>query len=111
MVREAVRHGDGEGRVGQAFDYVAILEVILAIAVRREPPRSHVMYSVAGDEWIIERLREFVTGRSDVSERRSEDAGTDPARIVHHIPLLHKLVLVTRWFKVIAVEAKYAASE
>src|SRR5215472_12723535 len=42
MVGEAVGHGGGERLVRQAFNHVAHLEIVLAIAIGREPPGSNV---------------------------------------------------------------------
>src|SRR4051812_44308686 len=59
VIGEAV-HGDGIRVVRQAFDDVAVLQVVLAEPVRREPPGDDVVQVVARDEGIAVRLRDLV---------------------------------------------------
>src|SRR5262249_36725449 len=79
MVGKAIRHGDGEGGVIQAFNHVTIFEVVLTLTVYRQPPWRYVVYAVASHERIVVTFRDLVAECGHISERVSEEARADPA--------------------------------
>jgi hypothetical protein len=84
MVREPV-HGYWENRVLKTLDYVADFHAVLAIPVRRQPPRRNVMDAVTCHEWIIKDFRHFVAGAGHIQKSGTEKPRSDPTRIVQHI--------------------------
>src|SRR5579871_1343593 len=108
MVRETV-HGDREDRVGKPLDHVTSLEIILAVPVRSQPPRSHIVYSIAGDKGIVISLGNFVAKRRHVLESATEQSGSDPAGVVHDVTLLEISVAGRPGFEIVRMESQNAA--
>src|ERR1700730_2469870 len=97
------------GSVGETFDDIAILQIVLAIAVRGQPPGGDVVLAIAGYERIIESFRDLVGESSDVDEGAAEQSGTDPRRIVHDITSLPVAIARVARFKVVGVKSEDTA--
>src|SRR5262249_10252130 len=109
MIGKAVEH-NRERLVGQSLDHVAIFQVILAIAVRREPPRSDVMDSITGNEWIIEDLRYLVAESDDIqSVRAAKNTRADPTGVIEDEESQQVVVAGVARLKVEGVETDNAA--
>src|SRR5437588_451689 len=102
-------HSDGIDAIRKPFNDIADFKIILAIAVRREPPGSDVVDPVAGNEWIVVGFGDLVTESGDVLESAAKDAGTDPAGIIHYVPLFQVAVGRVAEFIIIGMETDDAA--
>ncbi len=78
MVSSALRP-DWNGRVGKAFNHVSDFQIILAISILRQPPRSDAVNSVAAHKRVVHALGDLVAERGHVLKSRAEQAGADPA--------------------------------
>ncbi|MCU1309125.1 MAG: hypothetical protein JWO20_250 [Candidatus Angelobacter sp.] len=67
------------------------------------------MYSIAGDERIIERFRNLMAVSGDISESAAEDAGADPTGVVHDEASFGESIAGVSEFEIIGVEAEDAA--
>ena len=92
----------------QSHDDVACFEDIAAVAIRRQPPRSHVVDTISGDEGIVIDLSNFVTERGNVREIRTKDPARNVAGIVQDPA---QFVLGVAGIENIGVKADHATFE
>jgi len=103
MIGKPIQH-DREHAVGKTLDHVPDLQVVLAIAVGREPPGSRVVA-----KRIVESLRHLVAERGNVAEAPIEKAWRDPARVVQDITPLLEAVGGAALLEIVSVEPEDAA--
>ena len=108
MVGHAV-HLDRIGGVGQTFDDVAHFQVILAIAVWREPPGGQVVLIIADHKRIVEGFCDLMTKTGDVDKGIAEESGTDPCGVGDYIATLAISIALIARFNVVAVKSEDAA--
>src|SRR5713226_3410905 len=84
VVRPSVQ-GNREELVGKSFDYVPILQIVLAIPIRRQPKGRDVVNAIDAHEGIVEDLGHFVAQRRDVAEATPEYTRGDPTGVIHDI--------------------------
>jgi hypothetical protein len=83
MVRESVRNGDGERLSWQPFNHIANLQIILTIAIGRQPPGCYVVNAVKRHERIVVRLGDFVAEGVNIEHGRvKEETRLCPGRVV-----------------------------
>src|SRR6185437_2883208 len=89
---------NGGARIGQTLDHIAHFEIVLAVAVRREPPgrlietqrlpRTTTRPARGAErryQRVVERLRELMTERRHVLEGGAEEPGRDPRGVGHRV--------------------------
>ncbi len=83
MVSSPVRHRDRKHLVRQSLHDIATFQIILAIAIRSQPPWRNIVHPINRHQRIVVDLGNLVAKARHVQRCRVPENGLVPSRVVH----------------------------